>query len=173
MVKSRSSHRIINIYQLYMKLCKTWCFVAIAFFVADIYMALTADKSNYKDAFVKTLDNDQKQKYEKIIRERRNIYFKGYAVGIVLSILFLIMTDKLKKTNLMSTGIICSVGGITLLTCYLFYIIHPKSDYMILSLSKAEQREKWLDIYRHMQLKYHMGLAFGVIAAMFMAKSTC
>tara|TARA_A200000113_G_scaffold224960_1_gene244303 strand:+ start:1358 stop:1828 length:471 start_codon:yes stop_codon:yes gene_type:complete len=156
-----------------MKLCKTWCFVAIAFFVADIYMALTADKSNYKDAFVKTLDNDQKQKYEKIIRERRNIYFKGYAVGIVLSILFLIMTDKLKKTNLMSTGIICSVGGITLLTCYLFYIIHPKSDYMILSLSKAEQREKWLDIYRHMQLKYHMGLAFGVIAAMLMAKSTC
>ena len=156
-----------------MKLCKTWCFVAIAFFIADIYMALTADKSNYKDAFIQTLDSEQKIKYENIIKERRNIYFKGYGVGLVLSIIFLIMTDKLRKSNLISAGIICSVGGITLLTCYLFYIIHPKSDYMILGLSKPEQREKWLDIYRHMQLKYHMGLALGVIAAMFMAKSTC
>ena len=156
-----------------MKLCKTWCFVAIAFFIADIYMALTADNSNYKDAFIQTLDESQKIKYENIIKERRNIYFKGYAVGLVLSILFLIITDKLKKSNLMSNGIICSVGGITLLTCYLFYIIHPKSDYMILELSKDEQRSKWLDIYRHMQLKYHIGLALGVLAAMFMAKSTC
>ena len=147
--------------------------MAIAFFIADIYMALTADKSNYKDAFIQTLDSEQKIKYENIIKERRNIYFKGYGVGLVLSIIFLIMTDKLRKSNLISAGIICSVGGITLLTCYLFYIIHPKSDYMILGLSKPEQREKWLDIYRHMQLKYHMGLALGVIAAMFMAKSTC
>tara|TARA_A100001011_G_C14209011_1_gene799064 strand:+ start:391 stop:861 length:471 start_codon:yes stop_codon:yes gene_type:complete len=156
-----------------MKLCKTWCFIAIVFFIADLYMALTADKCNYKDAFIETLDDGQKNRYDNIIKERRSIYFKGYATGLVLSIIFLIMTDKLRKSNLISAGIICSVGGITLLTCYLFYIIHPKSDYMILSLSKAEQRERWLDIYRHMQLKYHMGLAFGVIAAMFMAKSTC
>lgn len=156
-----------------MKLCKTWCFVAIVFFIADLYMALTADKCDHKAAFIKTLDDNQKIKYENIIKERRSIYFKGYAAGIVLSIIFLIMTDKLRKSNLVSTGIICSVGGITLLTCYLFYIIHPKSEYMILGLSKADQRDKWLDIYRHMQLKYHMGLAFGVIAAMFMAKATC
>lgn len=156
-----------------MKLCKTWCFIAIVFLIADVYMALTADKCDHKDAFIKSLDNDQKNRYENIIKERRNIYFKGYAAGLVLSIVFLIITDKLRKSNLVSTGIICSVGGITLLTCYLFYIIYPKSDYIILRLSRADQREKWLNIYRHMQLKYHMGLMYGVIAAMFMAKSTC
>ena len=74
---------------------------------------------------------------------------------------------------MINTGLVCIVGAITLLCNYLFYIIHPKSDYMVLHLDSKGQREAWLDIYRHMQLKYHMGLVFGIIAAMLFAKSVC
>ena len=44
---------------------------------------------------------------------------------------------------------------------------------MVLHLDSKDQREAWLAIYRHMQLKYHIGLALGVVAAMLAAKATC
>ena len=47
-------------------------------------------------------------------------------------------------------------------------MIYPKSDYMILHLDKKEQRKEWLDIYRKMQLKCHIGFVCGIIAAMLM-----
>ena len=53
----------------------------------------------------------------------------------------------------------------------LYYV--PKTDYMVLHLDSKKQREAWLAIYRYMQLKYHTGLALGVIAAMLAAKATC
>jgi hypothetical protein len=70
-------------------------------------------------------------------------------------------------------GIVCMVGGITLLTNYLYYMLSPKSDYMVLHLDDQRQRVAWLDIYRGMQVKYHVGLALGIGAAMLAAGSVC
>ena len=65
------------------------------------------------------------------------------------------------------------VGAITLATNYFYYILHPKSDYMILHLEEESQRLIWLKVYRNMQVKYHIGLVLGIIASMFLAKSIC
>ncbi len=157
---------------MYMRLCGTTCALAITFLVADIYMAISADKGHMKQQFMATLPNEEKVRYQSIIDERRNIYFKGYFVGIICSVVFLFLTRDMKRTKIMSTGIICTVGGITLLVNYLYYILSPKSDFMILHLDNKKQREAWLDIYRHMQVKYHTGLVLGVVAAM-IAASQC
>ena len=156
-----------------MRLCGTTCALAITFLVTDIYMALTADKGDMKSNFMATLNKEQQSRYEAIIEERKGIYFKGYLVGLVCSVLFIILTRDIKRTKLMSTGIVCAVGGITLLVNYLYYILSPKSDFMIVHLDNKNQREAWLGIYRHMQKKYHIGLILGVIAAMLAAKATC
>ena len=158
---------------MYMRLCGVTCALAITFLVADIYLALTADKGDLKLNFMSTLSDDQRMRYERIIQERRDIYFKGYFVGLVCSVLFIILTRDIKRTKLMSTGIVCAVGGITLLVNYLYYILSHKSDFMIVHLDNKNQREAWLGIYRHMQKKYHIGLILGVIAAMLAAKATC
>ena len=52
-------------------------------------------------------------------------------------------------------------------------MLKPKTDYMVLHLDKEDQRQAWLNIYRGMQVKYHIGLVLGILAAMFMARSTC
>ena len=147
--------------------------MAITFLVANIYLSLTADKGEMKQSFMNTLSEDQRVRYERIIQERRDIYFKGYLVGLVCAVLFVFATRDVKRTKIMSTGIVCAVGGITLLVNYLYYILSPKSDFMIVHLDNKHQREAWLDIYRHMQVKYHIGLVLGVIAAMLAAKATC
>ena len=154
---------------MYMRLCGTKCALAITFLVADLYLALTADKGELKQRFMATLSDKEQERYQNIINERRNIYFKGYLVGIICSVLFLFLTRDMKKSKLMSAGVVCTVGGITLLVNYLYYILSPKSDFMIVHLDNKEQREAWLDIYRHMQVKYHTGLVLGVAAAMLAA----
>ena len=155
------------------RFCSSWCYIAIVFLVANIYVSCTADKTERKDRLYNALSPEGIKQYENIVRERRDIYLKGYVFGLIISILFLYGVQGIRRTSMINTGLVCIVGAITLLCNYLFYIIHPKSDYMVLHLDSKGQREAWLDIYRHMQLKYHMGLVFGIIAAMLFAKSVC
>ena len=66
--------------------CNISCFVAILFLITNIYVMLTMDCKDTRDRFYNILNNNQQQIYEKIIEERKNIYFSGYGIGIVISI---------------------------------------------------------------------------------------
>jgi hypothetical protein len=57
------------------------------FLVANIYVTLGTDKNIQKSVFYQTLDKVQIQKYEEIIKERRDIYMKGYGLGLFISFL--------------------------------------------------------------------------------------
>lgn len=155
------------------RFCSSWCYVAIVFLVANLYISFTADKTERKGKFYDTLSLEEINRYEAIVRERRDIYLKGYIFGLIISILFLYGAKGIRRTSMINTGLICIVGAITLVCNYLFYIIHPKSDYMVLHLNSKIQRERWHDIYRHMQFKYHFGLILGIAASMLFAKSVC
>ena len=58
------------------------------------------------------------------------------------------------------------VGAITFTTNYLYYILSPKTTYMIQHLEYQKQIDEWLKIYRTMQVKYHIGLVLGICAIM-------
>ena len=66
---------------------------------------------------------------------------------------------------------VCIVGFIVFLTNYFYYILIKKSTYMIEHLNNKEQIKAWLDIYRSMQVRYHVGLVLGIFAAMIFAAS--
>jgi hypothetical protein len=51
----------------------------------------------------------------------------------------------------------------------LYYLIYPKTDYIINYIQDEEQRKLWLDVYRHMQLKYYGGITIGVIIYILLA----
>lgn len=151
-------------------LCRTSCFVAVVFLIANLYVTFTADKSVLKDELYKTLDAENIARYESIVEERRTIYLQGYGLGLLISLILLVFMN---KRNVGKVGKICFVGGVTLTVNYLYYMLKPKTDYMVLHLDKEEQRQAWLNIYRGMQVKYHIGLVLGILATMFMARSTC
>ena len=94
-------------------------------------------------------------------------------MGLVLAFTVLFITKGSKSIKISSTASVCLVGAITLATNYFYYILHPKSDYMILHLEEENQRLLWLSVYRNMQFKYHIGLLLGIVASMFLAKSMC
>ena len=152
--------------------CGITCSVGLMFLIANLYVSFTADKTKQKQDFYNTLTEDKIEKYENIIHERRGIYLKGYGLGLILAFISLILyqkfgwNDKRKGLNK-----ICFIGGITLLVNYFYYILSPKNDYMILHLNEENQRKQWLNINKTMQLKYHIGLLFGIIASMVLAYS--
>ena len=151
-------------------LCGTSCFVAVVFLIANLYVTFTADKTSGKDALYNTLDKNDIVRYEAIVKERRNIYLQGYGLGILIALVLLSLMDRRKMGKM---ALVCFAGGITLTVNYLYYMLKPKSDYMVLHLDKEDQRQAWLNINRHMQVKYHLGLALGILAAMLLVHGTC
>ena len=151
--------------------CLIWCSLGIAFFIANLVVTFSADKIFDKKPFYKTLTPELITRYENIIEERRDIYVRGYIWGLIIALVIIFYGKSYKNMNL-SSGI-CIGAGITLLVNYLYYMLYPKSDTMIIHLDRENQRKEWYKIYRSMQLNYHTGLVLGIIAAGFFSGSIC
>jgi len=135
-------------------------------------MTFSVDKGNISKNFRATLDNALEQKYDELLRERLRIYYGGYIIGFLLSMIVIIFNvyNNMKMTPL---SIMCLTGSITFLTTYFYYILSPKSDYMVKYLFKKDQREEWLKIYRTMQFNYHGGLFLGLLAVIGYSYAFC
>ena len=153
--------------------CTTSCIVAGAFVISSIFVSLRVDKSTLKDPLFQLLSNENKQRYVNIANERKNIYLKGFGLGFIISIfaLFVLNNNKMFKVNKLVN--ICFVLATSFSINYFFYILHPKSDYMVLHLKDDEEKQAWLDIYKTMQFNYHLGFALGLVGMIFVGNSFC
>ena len=149
--------------------CTLTCFISILFVVANIFMMLSVNCKNTKMSLQTILNSKQLMIHEKIVKERRDIYFKGYVLGIALSILLIIVNKSVLNKKMKNWSMICTVGAVTFTTNYLYYILSPKTTYMIQHLDNKQQINAWLKIYRTMQVKYHTGLVLGIVAIMVFA----
>ena len=160
--------------------CTNSCMFASIFLIANIYMMFSCVNDTNKSDFKKTLTNKQKAIYETIISERKNIYYGGFALGIALSILALYIGENYlffltikNKTGASTLPKVCTIATITFITNYFFYILYPKTDYMLLHLTNKAQIEGWLAIYKKMQYKFHFGFVLGIIAITIYAYGFC
>jgi hypothetical protein len=149
---------------------------ASVFLIANIYTMFSCSNDNNKQEFKNTLTQQQQVLYEKIIQERKKIYYGGFLLGIVLSFLAVYFGNKfLFSRNSKSAALpkICMIASITFVTNYLFYILYPKTDYMLLHLNDKTQIQGWLTIYKKMQFKFHLGFVLGIIAVIVYAYGFC
>lgn len=153
--------------------CGLTCFIAILFLVANLYTMLSVDCKSTKEKLYSLLDNNQKKIHQKIVEERKSIYFRGYGVGLILSCILIFVYKYIingsNKKKMSIWMIVCMVGAITFTSNYLYYILSPKTTYMVQHLENKEQIDEWLKIYRTMQVKYHVGLVLGIVAIMIFA----
>lgn len=152
--------------------CAITCSIAIAFLVANLYVTFTVDKTKMMTEFNSLMSDPLKQRYQRIVNERRDIYLQGYALGLLIS--FVIIALQLRQyVRLGTLSLMCTVGAITFLVNYFYYMLTPKSDYMVIHLNEPRQRAAWQKISRTMQVKYHLGLLFGILAAVIFTKAFC
>ena len=138
------------------------CSIATAFIVASFFVMMNTNAKMLKNDFVSSLNEGQKEIYMKIIQERSSIYLQGMFLGLVLGVIFL-MTQKDK-----SVVQICGFASILFAVSYFYYILKPKSEW-ILPYLDTEQSKKWLEIYKTMSYRYHLGFFVGFIGFTFFA----
>ena len=70
-------------------------------------------------------------------------------------------------------GLLCMVAAVTLSVNYFYYILSPKTDWMVLHLKSEEEKHAWLKVYKTMQYNYHMGLVLGILAVVAFGNGLC
>jgi len=143
-----------------MNVCNLACLIATGLFSSKVYLMVNYKKNTLLKQFDAILSEDQKSRYQNIMKERLTIYIHGMIFGLLLGFIYLNMAKE--KT----TGRACMFTVIVLGVNYLYYILKPKTDYMVPHLTTQPQREAWLAIYKEMQYRCKMGFVLGIVAFM-------
>jgi uncharacterized protein YacL len=144
--------------------CSGTCLLATALIIAMIYFQNATTKSKIVQEYKKQLPSNLQNLYEKLSAERLRINYYGYTLGLVLSLIIIIYNYNSKRNKLTNTSLVCLVIVVSFFTNYFYYILSPKSTYMLDHINSPEQTKAWLAMYREMQYNYHMGFVIGVVA---------
>jgi hypothetical protein len=162
--------------------CAISCAIAFILIVANIYCCVFSHRSGgVIQEFVAKLSPDNQRRYAVITRERQGIYFMGLFLGFILSMILLVCCRKYflgsgggggggRGGN---AGALCMVAAVTFSVNYFYYILSPKSDWMVLHLKSGEETQAWLKVYRTMQYNYHIGLVLGIVAVVAFGNALC
>ena len=134
-----------------------YCLLGSALLSGSIFTTVSTTKHKKFKRFFNLLDNKQKEIYKKIIKERLNIYLRGLIASFIVTY---VLTLNMKKSN----NRFCARIAISCITLYLYYNLHPKSDFILNHLNTIEQNKAWVEIYKHMKSRYHIGLLFGILS---------
>ena len=149
--------------------CSISCSIALAFVVGKIYFYNATTNSQIVKHYKEKLPTKLKQLYDKISNERFKISMYGYVLGFFLSLCIIFYNLKLKRERLSNISLVCIVVATCFLTNYFYYMLTPKSDWMLNHIDTPEQTKLWLQLYRNMSVYYHSGLVLGIIAVGFVA----
>lgn len=143
--------------------CGVSCLVSVFFVISMVYMMMATSYSGIIQNYYNQLTPELKTVYRNIVDERRRNYFFGYILGFLLAIFVIIYNTRFRKIPLSTTSMVCLVVSISFFVNYFYYVLSPKSDWMLDHIKTPEQTKAWLEMYKGMQLYYHTGLVLGLI----------
>lgn len=137
-------------------ICINICLISAGLLGAMLGTMLLNNKNKYKKG---TMGFNQKQQeiYSLIVKERSMIYFKGLVLGVLLSMIYLYLSNGLVSSNL------CTIIAITLMVSVFFYLLSPKKHYMVHHMNNMTQVRKWHSIGKQMRHSYNVGFLFGLV----------
>ena len=141
--------------------CSISLLLSIVFLVSMVYMLQATAITNEYEA---QLPKELQQTYTTIVNERKGIYYMGYGLGFLLAIAIIFYNIYVAKRKLSTVSLVSIIVSVSFITNYFYYILSPKSSWMLDSIKDPEQTKAWLKMYRGMQTYYHGGLALGVVA---------
>ena len=144
--------------------CVISCMISAIFIIGMIYFYNLTDKSKIVKHYKSSLPSDLQKRYDKITKERANISYQGYALGVIFSLGIIFYNLKIRGTKMNNISLVCIVVATAFITNYFYYMLYPKSDWMLNHMNNQDEVKAWLLMYKEMQYNYHMGLVLGIIA---------
>ena len=149
--------------------CAISCMISTMFIVGMIYFYNMTNKSEIVKQYKNSLPSDLQKRYENISEERKRISIYGYILGLILSLFVVFYNIKIKGQRLNTFSLVCIVMATCFVTNYFYYMLSPKSDWMLNHVNNQQQTRAWLLMYREMSYNYHAGLVLGIVAVGIMA----
>ena len=146
--------------------CSISCGISAMFVIGMIYFYNLTDKSTVVKQYKSSLSSDLQKRYEKITNERMKISYQGYILGVIFSLGIIFYNLKIRSPSLRmnTTSLVCTVVATAFITNYFYYMLSPKSDWMLNHMGNEKEVKAWLIMYRTMQYNYHFGIVLGIIA---------
>jgi uncharacterized protein YacL len=138
--------------------------ISAVFIIGMIYFYNRTNKSEIVKHYKEKLSSDLQKRYDNISEERMKSSVYGYILGFILSLFIIFYNLNFKRVRMNNTSLVCTVMATCFLTNYFYYMLSPKSDWMLNHISNSEQVKAWLQMYREMSYNYHAGLVLGIIA---------
>jgi hypothetical protein len=138
--------------------------ISAVFVIGMIYFYHMTDKNEIVKRYKEMLSPKLQNLYSKITQERRSISYYGYGLGLLLSLCLIFYYIQIKKVKMSASALVCMATATTFLVHYFYYMLSPKSDWMLNHMNKQKEVNAWLQMYKTMQYNYHMGMALGIVA---------
>ena len=123
---------------------------------------MTVNQTTQK--YEKQLPENLKKTYTDIVKERTQIFYTGYGLGLFLALVLIYYNTQVKKERMSWPSMVCLTVFVAFMTNYFYYVLTPKTKWMMESVTTPEQTKAWLAMYRSMQIYYHGSLALGIVA---------
>ena len=144
--------------------CAVSCMISTIFIIGMIYFYNMTNKSEIVKHYKSSLSSDLQKRYDNISEERRRISIHGYILGLILSLFIIFYNLKIKGLHMRTFSLVCVVMATCFVTNYFYYMLSPKSDWMLNHVSNQQETRAWLLMYREMSYNYHLGLVLGIAA---------
>lgn len=144
--------------------CSITCLFSAVFIIAMIFMTNSMSTNQTIKTYENQLSPELKQTYNDICEERTRIFYFGYILGFALAIVIIAYNTQIKNNKMSWQSMVCLTVSVAFITNYFYYILTPKTKWMLDSIDTNDEARAWLKMYKSMQTYYHGGLAFGVIA---------
>ena len=151
--------------QVFIEFHTRWFYLPAIITVGFLF-AFMGVKDCYKPIreFVQTLDNDQKQVYNEIRKERENTYWCALMQGCFMAIIYIIVATLTCGHSKPLYHLVSDILCIVFTTTYFVYILKEKKKIMLTDGDMDEaQEKKWITIYRCMQRRFHSNFLIGLL----------
>ena len=146
--------------------CFNSCMIAFGLLGSKLLIMGSSGYSKNKYELVNMLNDKQKEAYFNIVKERGTLFMRGIILGCIIA--FMVVYLMSSGTRLTQT---CLFVSIALLIANYYYLLMPKSDYILSHLENKEQINAWLKMYKEMNFKSNLGSILGAAAFLFVCKT--
>ena len=147
-----------------MKCCYISCSISAVFLIAMVYMTFLTAKNETIQKYRDSLPHGLMDTYDEIVLERTKIYYTGYGLGLCLAVGIILYNNYIRRERLCHRTLVCTIIATAFLVNYFYYILTPKTKWMLEEITEPEDVKAWLEMYKSMNKYYHGGFAVGLIA---------
>jgi hypothetical protein len=147
--------------------CTTWTLIGLAMIGATFSTMSVSESQNQR--LTAQLSPELASIYEDIVEERRDLYMQGLLLGILIAIT-LVKSHAFTNNH---THKLAFFVAVTTIISVVYYMLMPKTHYMLDYLKTPAQTQAWLSMYKTMQRRYFWGFVLGTLSAIPIAYAYC